>query len=186
MQISCSELSVSPGIKSSCAKRKNDYSGLAIVWTKPKIVWNNLFVCEKPLSVLKVNKSWLPWLLIFMRFHETFNVTNGCCGVDFSITILPFQSKELGLMHLILSITDVSHINWPPSQIPGIWNQALVFWEMWKFSCYGLVICQKVSFLTPLLPKNGSVWESVHLRTFWWDYFLIILKSYHGNESPYP
>ena len=38
------------------------------------------------LNVLKVNKIWLPWLLIYMRIYEMFNVTAGRdrnFGVDF-------------------------------------------------------------------------------------------------------
>ena len=81
--------------------------------------------------VLKVCKIWLPWLLIYMRIHEIFNVTDGRdknVGVDFlHVTLCPFLSKELGLAKYFQLQMLVMHINICFYQTPGISNQALAF-----------------------------------------------------------
>ena len=49
------------------------------------------------LSVLKVNKIWLPWLLSYIRIHEMFNVTDGRdrnLGVDFLLLVCYFYLKS--------------------------------------------------------------------------------------------
>ena len=51
-----------------------------MLWLLNDLLWG------VPLSVLKVLKIWLPWLLIYMRIHEMFNVTDRRdtnFGVDF-------------------------------------------------------------------------------------------------------
>ena len=70
--------------------------------------WLDVMVCFMiyvggvALSVLKVYIIWLPWLLIFMRIQEIFNVTDGRdrnfdFDVDFPFLSLRFLSKEFGL-----------------------------------------------------------------------------------------
>ena len=56
------------------------------------------FIVRVPLSALKVYKIWLPWLLIYMRIHEMFNVTDGRdinFGVDFLLLFVHFYLKSL-------------------------------------------------------------------------------------------
>ena len=53
-----------------------------------------------PLSVLKFYIIWLPWLLIFMRIQEMFNVTDGRdrnFGVDLLFLFFDFFLKSLDL-----------------------------------------------------------------------------------------
>ena len=78
--------------------------------------------------MLKVYMIWLPWLLIFMRIQEMFKVTTDAI----EMLVLSFYSSFAISLYrfwtcLIISITDVSHINMLSYQTPGISNQALVF-----------------------------------------------------------
>ena len=53
-----------------------------------------------PLSVLTFYIIWLPWLLVFKRIQEMFNVTDGrdkISGVDLLFLFFDFFSKEFGL-----------------------------------------------------------------------------------------
>ena len=123
-----------------------------------------------PLSVLKMYKIWLPWLLIVMRIHEMFSVMEGHninFGVDFLLLFFPFYLKNLELPNI--SITDVNML---PYQTPGISNQTLVYWEMWKCSRHGRTFWSKVQFFTTPLRKSGSVRDLFYLETFWRTKFL--------------
>ena len=57
-----------------------------------------------PLSVLKVSKIWLPWLLIYTRFYKMFNVTDG--GDKFCLVLTLDYTFAISILtawtHLIL------------------------------------------------------------------------------------
>ena len=51
-----------------------------------------------PLGVLKINKIWLPWLLIYMIIYKMFNLTDGRdrnFGVDFLLLFCHLYLKNL-------------------------------------------------------------------------------------------
>ena len=79
-------------------------SVLKFVWRPVKNKWFDdglLYdlLLGLPLRVPKVCTIWLPWLLIFMRIQEMFNVSDGRdrnFGVDFLLLFVDFYLKSSG------------------------------------------------------------------------------------------
>ena len=132
--------------------------------------WFALCFIVRGTTVLKVYKIWLPWLLIYMRIHEIFNVTDGrnrnlvltFYNYSFSISIYRAWTR------LIFSIiTGVSHINMLPHQTPGISNQAVVFMRNVKMftSWTDILVKSNICDNTPVEKWFGQ--EFLYLETFW-------------------
>ena len=76
-----------------------------------------------------------------------------------------------------------------PYQTPGISNQTLVYWEMWKCSRHGRTFWSKVQIFTTPLRKSGSVRDLFYLETFWRTKFLqsgivfMVVQAFHMTFS---
>ena len=91
-----------------------------------------LWIIGKSISLsteIVLNIILVAMLLIWIRIYEMFNVKDGrdriSGRVDFLLVFCHFYLKSLNLPNT--SVTNVSHINWLPYQIPGISNQVFVF-----------------------------------------------------------
>ena len=93
-----------------------------------------------PLSVLKSDKIWLPWFLIYLRICEMFNVKDERdrnFGVDFLLLFC----------HYYLKCTDSPNIFNYRHQTPAISNQALQFsWDGELFASWTDIFAKKSHF----------------------------------------